>query len=195
MNEFYKSMFDPKGRFGIWGIVVLIILGVSFMLIPGMFLDKQDSLTSVESPREISEEKISTSSSLIRLEENLASQINNILSEVEGVGDISVAVSLASGQEQDYARDVNNQKVIIEENDTEGGVRVTTESDEKTEYVLVRSRNEPLIVKEKAPQIKGVLVVAEGAKNTEIKIQLSKAVQSLFDLPAHRIMILPKEGR
>ena len=77
--------------------------------------------------------------------------------------------------------------------DTQGGVRVTTEIDEQTEYVLVQSRNEPLVLKEKAPEIKGVLVVVEGANDVELKIQLSRAVQSLFDLPAHKIMILPKE--
>jgi len=194
MNEFYKSILNPKGKLGVWGIVILIILGISLMIIPEIFLDnKKESVVPEEIPIVTRENMDATVSSLISLEEVLARQIIDILCQIEGVGRISVAVSLAAGLEQDYARNVNNQKAVVEEKDTQGGIRVTTETDEQTEYVLVQSRNEPLILKEKAPQIKGVLVVAEGAKDVEMKIQLSRAIQSLLDLPAHKIMILPKE--
>jgi len=194
MNDFYKSIFNPKGRFGIWGIVILIILGISLMIVPEMFLkDKNERVDPEEKPQVSQESMEQGVSPLICLEEALAGQITAILSQIEGVGQISVAVSLATGLEQDYARNINNQKEVVEEKDSQGGLRVTTETDEQTEYVLVQSRNEPLILKEKAPQIKGILVVAEGAKNVEKKIQLSRALQSLFDLPAHKILILPKE--
>jgi len=195
MNEFYKSLLDPKGRFGFWGIFLLIVLGIALMVVPGMFLEPKEARYSTENPALTPQDISPNSSSLGSLEEALVKQATNILSQVKGVGEISVAISLESGQEQDYARNLNNQKAVVEENDPQGGVRVTTEFDEQTEYVLVQNRNEPLLLKEKAPRIKGILVVAEGAIHTEIKIQLSKALQSLFDLPAHRIMILPKEGR
>ena len=42
MNEFYKSILDPKGRFGVWGIVTLIILGILLMIVPGLLLDDQN---------------------------------------------------------------------------------------------------------------------------------------------------------
>ena len=194
MNEFYKSILDPKGRFGVWGIVTLIILGILLMIVPGLLLDDQNKTAVPEKiPQKSMEDMRPIASSLMSMEDVLAKQITDILSQVEGVGHVSVAISLAAGQEQDYAKNVNNQKTIVEEKDTQGGVRVTTEIDEQTEYVLVQSRNESLVLKEKAPEIKGVLVVAEGANDVELKIQLSRAVQSLFDLPAHKIMILPKE--
>lgn len=194
MNEFYKSILDPKGRFGVWGIVTLIILGILLMIVPGLLLDDQNKTAVPEKiPQKSMEDMRPIASSLMSMEDVLAKQITDILSQVEGVGHVSVAISLAAGQEQDYAKNVNNQKTIVEEKDTQGGVRVTTEIDEQTEYVLVQSRNEPLVLKEKAPEIKGVLVVAEGANDVELKTQLSRAVQSLFDLPAHKIMILPKE--
>jgi len=164
------------------------------MIVPGLLLDDQNKTAVPEKiPQKSMEDMRPIASSLMSMEDVLAKQITDILSQVEGVGHVSVAISLAAGQEQDYAKNVNNQKTIVEEKDTQGGVRVTTEIDEQTEYVLVQSRNEPLVLKEKAPEIKGVLVVAEGANDVELKIQLSRAVQSLFDLPAHKIMILPKE--
>ncbi|MGI6589001.1 MAG: hypothetical protein ACOX2N_09655 [Peptococcia bacterium] len=195
MKNFYKSLLDPKGKLGIGGIVVLIILGISLMVVPGMFLGKTEKDLPPETPKEINDKTSNNSSVLVSLEESLARQATNILSEVEGVGRVSVAVSLAAGPEQDYACNRTNQKSTIEEKAMDGGIRETTEFNEKTEYVLVQGRSEPLLLKEKSPQIKGVLVVAEGAHDAEIKIQLSRAIQSLFDLPAHRIIILPKEGR
>lgn len=202
MKEFYKSFLNPQGKFGIWGIAALILLGIALMVIPGLFLGKEegqgfgDKMGDVYEKRGETYEKVgSTSSSLMSLEESLAKQAQNILSQVEGVGVVSVSVTLAAGPEQDFACNNTNRKSVIEEKDTGGGTRITTESDEKTEFVLAQGRGEPLILKEKAPEIKGVLVVAEGAKDVAIKVQLSKAVQSLFDLPAHRVMILPKESR
>ena len=62
-------------------------------------------------------------------------------------------------------------------------------------FVFAQGKNDSFILKEKEAQIKGVLVVAEGAGNAAIKGQLSKTVQSLFALPAHRVMILPMKGR
>ncbi|MDD2432686.1 MAG: hypothetical protein PHX01_03160 [Clostridia bacterium] len=197
MKNFYKSLFESQGKLGLGGIVALIILGISLMVVPGIFLGKKEKNLPLEIPQEINDKTGSTftKSALTNLEETLANQAMNILSEIEGVGRVSVAVRLAAGPEQDYACNSTKQKATIEEKAVDGGVRETTEINEKTEYVLVQGRSEPLLLKEKSSQIKGVLVVAEGARDAKTKVQLSRAIQSLFDLPAHRIIILPKESR
>lgn len=202
MKEFYKSLLNPQGKFGIWGIAALIFLGIFLMVVPGLFLGKEDKQGFGDKQGAIYEQKEanyekpgSISSSLVSLEESLARQAQNILSQVAGVGNVSVSVTLAAGPEQDFARNKSNQQSTIEEKDTGGGMRITGESNEKTEFVFAQGRGEPLLIKEKGSEIKGVLVVAEGAKDVEIKVQLSKAVRSLFDLPAHRVLILPKESR
>jgi stage III sporulation protein AG len=199
MKEFYKTLLNPQGKFGIWGIAALICIGIALMVLPGLFLGEEEQLGLGEEMDGVYERETSnvagSSASLLSMEETLAKQAQSILSQVDGVGVVAVSVTLATGAEHDLACNGTSRKSVIEEKDSGGGTRITTESDEQMEYVLTQGRGEPLILKEKAPEIKGVLVVAEGAKDVQIKIQLSRAVQSLFDLPAHRVMILPKESR
>lgn len=197
MNEFYKTLLNPKGKFGIWGIVILVLAGIALMIVPGVFLNKNDAAQKSGEP--INPIKIadssSTSSPVLALEKSLSQQISNILSQVEGAGNVSVSVSLEAGPETDFAENVTSDTSTIEEKDTSGGTRTTSTMNNKTEVVFAQNQNNPLIIKEKGAQIRGVLVVAEGARDSEIKIKLNHAVQAMLNLPAHRIMVLTKESR
>ena len=49
---------------------------------------------------------------------------------------------------------------------------------------------EPLVLKETAPKVEGVLILCEGGDNITIKEAISKACQALFNVPAHKIEVL-----
>ena len=53
--------------------------------------------------------------------------------------------------------------------------------------------NEPLIITENYPSIKGVIVVADGASNPDIKYNLLKCVENVLDLPSHKVMIYSRK--
>ncbi len=197
MNEFYKTLLNPKGKFGIWGIVFLVLVGILLMIVPSFFLNDRNSAGRPAEPLNMvrAEDSSASSSPISTLEENLAQQISNILSQVEGAGTVAVSVTLEAGPETDYAENVTSDTSTIEEKDTSGGTRTTATVNNKAEVVFAQNQNNPLVIKEKGAQIRGVLVVAEGAKDSEIKIKLNRAVQAMLNLPAHRIMVLPKESR
>ena len=50
-----------------------------------------------------------------------------------------------------------------------------------------------LLVEETAPELTGVLVVAEGANNAAIQEQLMRAVSALLQIPLHQVMVVPGE--
>lgn len=52
------------------------------------------------------------------------------------------------------------------------------------------SSGEPFIVKEKTPEIEGIVVVAEGGDDIIVKDAISKAAQALFNVPAHKVEVL-----
>ncbi|MDD2400702.1 MAG: hypothetical protein PHI90_08940 [Clostridia bacterium] len=195
MKEIYKSLLDPKGKFGMWGIVAIIIIGVTLMVLPSLFIKETEYPIQEQADKSLSEDIDVTVNSLVNIENSLAKRATSILSQIEGVGNVSVFITMASGPEHDYAKNITNQKSTIEEQDSGGGTRITNETDEKSEFVFTQGQGEPLILKEKGAQVKGILVVADGAKDVSIKATLSRAVQSMFDLPAHKVTILPKESR
>ncbi|MCR4442226.1 MAG: hypothetical protein QHH10_08570 [Peptococcaceae bacterium] len=192
MSQLYKTVFDPKGKFGIWGIGLMVLLGITLLVIPGLFLGKEKAAPA---PIQIQEKSEITASSLARLESALALQVSQILSQVEGAGKVAVSLTLDAGYEQDFARNVTNDSSTVEERDTAGGTRSTTTLNQKTEVVFAQGGGNALVTKEIGPKIRGVLIVAEGARDSEVKAKLIRAARALLDVPAHRVLVLPKESR
>ena len=52
------------------------------------------------------------------------------------------------------------------------------------------SNGDPYVVRNVKPQIKGVVVACEGGGDPEVALKISEAVQALFGLPAHKIVVL-----
>ena len=63
------------------------------------------------------------------------------------------------------------------------------------EYIVKPIHEEDLknvlerIIKEINPEIKGVIIVAEGAKDSKVKLKISRAVQTVLDIPAYRVTV------
>ncbi len=137
-------------------------------------------------------------SDLTKLENLLAQRLEQALNQISGAGQVRVTVNLASTTQKDYAVNTNTNSKNTQEHDQKGGNRVITETDENEQMVLVRenqgNKEEPVVVKEIKPEVKGVIVVAEGAEDPAIKADLVKAVQVYLSLPAHRVIVLPKEA-
>ena len=54
-------------------------------------------------------------------------------------------------------------------------------------------KKKPIILKEVLPEVKGVVVVADGASDTLIKERLVNAVKVLFDIPIHKIQVFERK--
>jgi len=134
---------------------------------------------------------------LIREEEReLELRLEKILSQIQGAGQVEVAVFLAAGTSYEYAINVSANQRVIDEKDQGGGVRLTTENNSSDQYVLIRGNQagleQPIIIRETRPQILGVLVVAEGARDAQVKNKLTRAVETALGLEIHRIQVLSR---
>ena len=50
-----------------------------------------------------------------------------------------------------------------------------------------------LFLQTKKPEIRGVLVVAKGAENIQVKKWIIEAVTRALDVPSHRVAVMPKK--
>lgn len=133
-----------------------------------------------------------------RTEKVLEERLEHILSQIKGAGTVDVSVFLATGTRYEYAINVSANKRVIDEKDQNGGVRLTTEENSADEYVLIRgnqAEEKPVVVQESRPQVQGVLVVADGARDARVKAQLLQAVQVALGLEPHRIQVMAREVR
>ena len=109
--------------------------------------------------------------------DDLENQVEEILRQVEGVGEVRVMITLKSG----------NRKIIEKDGRTNGD---NTEEESSIYRQNADGSSEPYVNTELSPGIEGVAVIAQGAGNAVIRQEITEAVQALFDVDAHKIKIM-----
>lgn len=127
-------------------------------------------------------------------EEALESKIANLLAQVKGAGAVSVSITLETGGFQEHAKNITKETKTIQEKDNTGGIRTTTETKESEQILLSKENgaDKPVMVREYKPVIKGVLVVSEGAYDSTVKANLTKAVELGLGVPPYKITVMPQ---
>jgi stage III sporulation protein AG len=105
----------------------------------------------------------------------LENRLSETLSKVENAGKVSVVITLKSGMQTVLAM----EKTTTE---TSSG-RVIKETP-----IIVNGKT--VVLKELYPEVSGVLIVCEGAKNISVYNKIQQATMSLFDIKAEQIEIL-----
>ncbi|MEM5769309.1 MAG: hypothetical protein AAGU23_10185 [Bacillota bacterium] len=194
MTEVLRRWWKPQSSIGkaiSLRSVLLGALGIG-LLIVGTFITSPKSTPEsiAPPPKNQSVETLSRS-----YEEILEGKLANKLSQIRGAGMVMVTITLESGPQQEYAKNITRESRVIQEKDTTGGTRTTTETKENDQILVSRESgaDRPVIAREIKPQIKGVLVVAEGAADSQIKAQLMRAVESGLGVPPYKITVLPQK--
>lgn len=153
-------------------IIIAIILGAIALLI---YFSTSSSISSNNNTYK----STNTSEYAVMLE----SKLSNVLSQIDGAGNVSVMVTLSSGPEYIYATNIEEKK------NTNSSENSTTTSITTTSAPVIIS-NDIVVVKEIMPSVGGVVVVASGAGNTKVKLEILKAIQALLDVPQANIEVL-----
>ncbi len=172
-------------------LIWLGLLGIGLLLIGGV-VDHQ----TIDTTPKVSNETIKSPASINRSYEDVVEgKLAHILSEVKGAGAVDVNITWENSSTQEHAKNITKESKTIQEKDTTGGVRSTTEIKE-SEQILVGKENgadRPVVIREVKPMVKGVLVIAEGAYDSNVKANLTKAVESGLGIPAYKITVLAQK--
>ncbi|MCH5584183.1 stage III sporulation protein AG [Shimazuella sp. AN120528] len=127
-------------------------------------------------------------------EEQFESELSAILSKVVGVSDVSVVVNLDSTEEEVVQSDTRESEQTTNEADTKGGSRSVNQNnvDKKTSVYRTNQGEQPIVIKRLKPRVRGVLVVARGVENLQVRALVIEAVQRILDVPSYRISVLPR---
>ncbi|EAX47919.1 hypothetical protein TcarDRAFT_1608 [Thermosinus carboxydivorans Nor1] len=170
----------------------LIFIGLCgvLLIIAGGMLETPGAKLKVESVPQPAKALVVSRS----YEEALEAKMANLLSQVKGAGAVSVSITLENGGVQEHAKNIVKETKVIQEKDTAGGTRVTTETRENEQILLSKEggADRPVMVRETKPVIKGVLVIADGAYDSSVKANLTKAVEAGLGVPAYKITVLPQ---
>lgn len=120
-------------------------------------------------------------------------QLEYVLSRVEGVGDVQVAVTMESNGKQQVEKDRPGDTSTSSEKENAGTERTSQSvtSGETTVYEETGDGGQtPYVSSSIYPEIRGVIVVAQGGGNPIVVQQIQEAVMALFHIEAHEIKVL-----
>lgn len=185
-----KKIFGGDNRWEKSKILLLLGLAGVFLILLGDFAGTFTSAPQSSSTTSSNPENKSNLSSGKSLERKL----EEMLTQIAGVGEVKVKITLVSSSQRIYARNTtNNQEETVEEKDSQQVKRNSRHNKESKVVILNKGGGEKAVVKrEIKPKIKGVLIVAEGAHNSQIKASLIRAVEKGLGIPSYKIAVLPK---
>lgn len=121
----------------------------------------------------------------------LEQQLSQMISSITGAGECQVMVTLEQGTEYIYAvqeKNTQDTSQTSEESRLTAGERV---SDEET-YIMVSTENgeQPLVITELSPKVKGVVVVCEGGGEAGVSQTVRNAVATALNISIDRIYVV-----
>lgn len=178
-------------------IVWLGIIGVLLLVFGSVFdgnVLKSSMIDEVPARQEKNRESTALPATGTNDEKFIEEKIARLLSSVKGAGNVMASVTLEGSARQEHAKNITKESKVIEEKDTSGGVRTTSENKESEQILLSKESgtDKPVMVSESKARIKGVLIVAEGANDSVVKANLTKAVETGLGIASYKITVLPQ---
>lgn len=172
-------------------IVIMFLLGVFFLLVAtpvSSLSPKRESKKSETT--EISEKKIYENGENDAYIEQLENKLEQTIEGMEGVGKVHVMITLESSGEKilDKNQPYESSSEVVREEGKESE-QSAIQSESETVLIDVDGDTSPIVVQERYPRIEGVVVVCEGGDNTAISLRIKEAVQALFSIDAHKIVV------
>lgn len=176
ISEKNDSVRKPPKAIIIVIIAAIIILAFSDLSVFKPKNQKNNSKT---------DEKISSTNSAEYIQQT-ESRLEETLQKINGAGKVTVFINLDSGGEKVLAADKKTKENIKETDEN-------SDKDYETEENIVLSGQSstqgPYITEELFPKPSGILVIAEGAGNEKIRLEIYESVKAIFGLPANRIKV------
>jgi stage III sporulation protein AG len=186
-------------------LVLLLIVGVLFMIVGNMFTNREPPTVETVAPNidgSTDNEAVETfgkskdgPKTIQAYEEEYEANLKEALEMVSGVKNVQVVVNLEAGETKVYEKNTVTNTQKTEETDKQGGKRVSENNSVDEQLVIARKGDgdSPVISQTKKPEIRGVLVVANGVENVSVKKRVIESVTRVLDVPSHKVSVQPKK--
>ena len=168
-------------------IIVITIVAINYIWSGG---DKKEEQKIIEdTTKKLAESNIVEDS--YTSSDTMEEKLENILSKIEGVGAVKVLITYSQTSQIIPMYDEDTSQTTTEETDSSGGTRITNETSSKKDIIYEENDNKksPITQSIVSAKIEGAIVIAEGAKNAEIKTNIVQAVEAVTGLSTYKIQV------
>lgn len=193
MNKEFFS-FLPKISKEKWEkATIIFLLGIFFLLaatpVSG-FSKKKERKTDNTQETVLGNTDVVKSSQNNAYIDGLENKLEQTIAGMEGAGEVLVMITCKDTGEKilDKNQPYESETEKVKEDGKESEC-TSIHSDQETVLIEQEGDTTPIVVLEKYPEIEGVVVVCEGGDNSALALRIKEAVQALFDIDAHKIVV------
>ncbi|MBR7090981.1 MAG: hypothetical protein IKC79_00840 [Clostridia bacterium] len=180
-NKWITMLSEKIKKIKHFDIILVVVLSIVILLvISGIGKDSSQTIVT----------QASTGDYATTLENRLGSALSNI----HGAGSVDVMITLDGTSELVLAYTTDNKNNSTS-NTTSNGTTSKTESNNTSTSPIIINTNgtsTPLVLTEILPKVKGVIVIAQGANDIRVKLDILKAVQALLGVSSSQVEIFVK---
>lgn len=178
MNISLKKIMEIK-KIGKEKLILLVVAGI--MLIGASYFESERNTGQMEETETISR------SDDTDYQKSLELKVTEMINSIKGVSNVSVMITLKSGNEKVLKEDSENSlSSSKQENSSE-----SSNSQKKSTVIFENENGEsPYVVKEIYPQVEGIAVMGKGILNSAKKEEIINMLSALFDIPVHKISVI-----
>lgn len=178
-NNFFAKLSFLKGKKGMDFILVIIIILAIIFIYFTTYASPSSSNEAEETSVEVSQVSSDTTDTEARL--------SQVLSSIKGAGEVEVMITYESGTELVPA--MNTQTDSTSQSEGEG--TTTNTQSTKSEMVTVESNGDSkaMVVREDEPLVRGVVVIAQGAGEVSVRMELSQAVCTVLNIDQNKVEV------
>ena len=175
---------DRRVELAVYGGVAVLVVALYF------------AGTSVGAAEDVQTEQQTVQVQASLTTDDLETRLQEVLSCIRGAGRVDVMITYDTGPEIVPAMTTNVNSTGSESSE-DGRSSSSQQSTESTQPATVSGSdgNEPIVLKEIEPVVRGVIVVAEGAADVTVKLDLQRAVRAVLDIPLSKIEVFERSAQ
>ena len=175
-NRIFEKIQNKSGK---EKITIVVLTGILLLVIS---LPTGSKSEQTETNENTQTRQTGLSESAKSYETVLEEKLEKALKKVEGVGEVSVVITLKNTSEKIIAADSDYSESVIQESDSAGGMRSTTQQSGSTSniYYDTQEGSEPYVTKENMPEVEGIVIVAKGGGDGNVCADITAAAEALL---------------
>lgn len=161
-------------------LLVALLVALNYVINGNKTQDTNTKSTETQNSNNTSQDSNINSSSKSQKEQT-EEKLAKILSQISGISDASVMIT--------YSQDSKQTPVYNTKEEQNGDNKSTEKS---VAYNESNNDKTAIIESVEMPKIEGVIIVAKGAENVEIRSKIATAVSAITDVPVYKVQVFEK---
>ncbi len=182
VKKYLEKINNKKFMFNLF---IILIIGIILLIVANIFIGQKKVAEN-----DLESEKIFNSSMNDDPDYGslLEKKLEDILSQLKGVNKVKVMITLEDTVEKIPAFNTTKNSETTSEVDSQGGTREIVRED-MTIQAVTGSEGSLIVLKEIRPTVKGVIVIADGAEDLEVKEKLYEAVKTVLGIASNKVEV------